>query len=324
MSELRWNPLLKEWVVTATHRQERTFLPPEDYCPFCPTKPGGFLTEVPASDYEIVVFENKFPTLRREPPPPAVAGSELYRVEPARGICEVVLYSPKHKGTLTDKSVEEIYKLVLAWTDRYQELGSLDFVKYVHIFENKGEVIGVTLTHPHGQIYACPFIPPIIRREMEASRKHREQTGRCLLCDVIGEELADKRRIVAENRSFLAVVPFYARYPYEVHILTKKHRLSLSDLSDEEQWDLARIFKVVMVKYDALFGFSLPYMMNMHQQPTDEQRYDYYHFHIEFYPLHRTQDKLKYRASTESGAGTFITDALPEEWAAQLHESGAE
>ncbi|MFQ5875833.1 MAG: galactose-1-phosphate uridylyltransferase, partial [Dehalococcoidia bacterium] len=314
MSELRWNPLLEEWVVTATHRQERTFLPP---------KPGGFLTEVPASDFEIVVFENKFPTFRREPPPPAVKVSQLYPVKPARGICEVVLYSPQHEGTLTDKSVEEIYKLVLVWTDRYRELGSLDFVKYVHIFENKGEVIGVTLTHPHGQIYAFPFIPPIIQRELEASRRHHERTGRCLLCDVIGEEVADKCRIIAENISFLAVVPFYARYPYEVHILTKKHRLSLSDLSDEEQWDLARIFKVVMVKYDALFGFSLPYMMNMHQQPTDGRQHDCYHFHIEFYPLHRTRDKLKYRASTESGAGTFITDALPEEWAARLRESGA-
>jgi len=323
MSELRWNPLLEEWVVTATHRQERTFLPPEGYCPFCPTKPGGFLTEVPASDYEIVVFENKFPTFQREPPPPAVKGSQLYRVEPSKGICEVVLYSPQHEGTLTDKSVEEIYKLVLVWTDRYRELGSLDFVKYVYIFENKGEIIGVTLTHPHGQIYAFPFIPPIIQRELEASRRHHERTGRCLLCDVIGEEVADSRRIVAENPFFLAVVPFYARYPYEVHILTKRHRLSLSDLDDEEQWDLARIFKVVMVKYDALFGFSLPYMMNMHQQPTDGQRHDYYHFHIEFYPLHRTRDKLKYRASTESGAGTFSTDALPEEWAAQLRASGA-
>ncbi len=321
MSELRWNPILEEWVVTATHRQERTFLPPEDYCPFCPTKPGGFRTEVPASDYEIVVFENRFPTFRREPPPPAVEGSQLYRVKPAKGICEVVLYSPQHHGTLTDKSVEEIYKLVLVWTDRYRELGSLDFVKYVHIFENKGEVIGVTLTHPHGQIYAFPFVPPIIQRELEASRKHRQRTGRCLLCDVIGEEVDDGRRIVAENPSFLAVVPFYARYPYEVHILTKRHRLSLSDLSDEEQWDLARIFKVVMVKYDALFGFSLPYMMNMHQEPTDGRRHDYYHFHVEFYPLHRTRDKLKYRASTESGAGTFITDALPEDWAARLRES---
>ncbi len=320
MSELRWNPLLEEWVVTATHRQERTFFPPADYCPLCPTAPGHFPTEVPAPDYEIVVFENKFPTFHREPPAPAVTGSDLYPVQPARGICEVVLYSPQHEGTLTDMSVDEIHKLISVWTDRYQELGRLDYVHYVFIFENRGEAVGVTLSHPHGQIYAFPYIPPIVQRELDACRRHRERTGHCLLCDILREEKADGRRIVAGNTSFLALVPFYARYPHELHIMAEKHQFSLSDLKPAEQRDLALLLKTVLVKYDGLYGFPLPYMMVMHQVPTDGGTYDYYHFHIEFYPLLRTRDKLKYRAGCESGAGTFITNALPEEWATELRE----
>lgn len=320
MSELRWNPLLEEWVVTATHRQDRTYKPPQDYCPLCPTKPGAYPTEVPAEDYEIVVFENKFPSFRREPPAPAVSGDDLYRVADARGICEVVLYTPNHNSTLTDASVTHLVRLIRVWTDRYRELASHDYIKYVLIFENKGDVIGVTLSHPHGQIYAFPYVPPKAERELEASRKHYQATSRCLLCDVLAHEKGDGRRVVAENEGFLAVVPFYARYPYEIHILPKRHILSLPELTDIEQVGLARMLKVVLMKYDNLFGFSLPYMMIMHQAPTDGGDYSYYHFHIEFYPPHRTATKLKYLAGCESGAGTFINDTLPEDTARTLRE----
>src|SRR4051794_38236451 len=158
MSELRWNPVLEEWVITATERQDRTFLPPADCCPLCPTKPGGFPTEIPASTYQIVAFENKFPSLRPVPPPPAVEKTSLYRVAPAYGECEVVVYTPDHASTLADRSVDEIERLIYVWTDRFRELGARDGIDYVYIFENKGEVIGVTLYHPHGQIYAFPFI----------------------------------------------------------------------------------------------------------------------------------------------------------------------
>ncbi|MDQ3686482.1 MAG: galactose-1-phosphate uridylyltransferase, partial [Acidobacteriota bacterium] len=154
MSELRWNPLLGEWVATATHRQQRTFLPPADFCPLCPTKPGGFPTEVPESSYDIAVFENRFPSMRPDPEEPAIEGTELYPVRPSAGVCEVVLYSPRHTSTLAAEPVEQIYKLVQVWTDRFRELSALEFVHYVFIFENKGEAIGVTLHHPHGQIYA--------------------------------------------------------------------------------------------------------------------------------------------------------------------------
>ncbi len=318
MSELRWNPVLGEWVVTATHRQDRTYHPPTDYCPLCPTKAGAFPTEVPADDYEIVVFENKFPSFRPAPPEPEVAGDDLYQVKPAQGVCEVVLYSPEHKGSLATTDVEHIARLVDVWADRYEELGRLDYIDYVLIFENKGDVIGVTLEHPHGQIYAFPFIPPRPARELENAARHHAETGRCLFCDILEEELADGRRVVAANRDFVALIPFFARYPYEVHVLPRRHATCLPEFDGAERWSLASLLKVVLQKYDNLFGFSLPYIMVMHQAPTDGQDYGYYHYHIEFYPPNRTANKLKYLAGCESGAGTFINDTLPEEKAAEL------
>lgn len=318
MSELRWNPLLGEWVATATHRQQRTFLPPADHCPLCPTKPGGFPTEVPEPTYDIVVFENRFPSLRPHPDPPAIKGTELYPVRPAEGECEVVLYSPHHNSSLAQEPVEQIYKLVRVWTDRFRELGALDFVKYVFIFENKGEAIGVTLHHPHGQIYAYPFIPPRLKSELSQSRAHREERGRCLLCDITREELEDGRRIVAVNSSFVAYIPFFARWPYEVHVASRRHLGALTDMESAEQKGLAEILKALLVAYDRLFNLSFPYMMVMHQRPTDGDGYDYYHFHIEFYPPLRTATKLKYLAGSETGAGMFINDTLAEEKAAEL------
>ena len=318
MSELRWNPLLGEWVATATHRQERTFLPPADFCPLCPTKEGGFPTEVPESTYDLVVFENRFPSLRTDPPPPAVEATALYPVRPGQGVCEVVLYSPNHSSTLAQEPVEQIYKLVRVWTDRFRELGALDFVDYVFEFENKGEAIGVTLHHPHGQIYAYPFIPPRIKQELEQSRAYQANTGRCLLCDIVADERRDGRRIVAENNSFVAYIPFFAGYPYEVHISASRHLQALTDLRDAEQRDLAELLKMVLTAYDKLFNLSFPYIMVLHQRPTDGEAYDYYHFHIEFYPPLRTATKLKYLAGSETGAGLFINDTLAEEKAAEL------
>ena len=318
MSELRWNPLLGEWLATATRRQQRTFLPPADFCPLCPTKPGGFPTEIPESDYDIVVFENRFPSLRREPEAPAVEATELYPVRPSAGICEVVVYSPRHTSTLAQEPVEQLDKLIRVWTDRFRELSLHEFVKYVFIFENKGEAIGVTLHHPHGQIYAYPFIPPRIARELEQTHAHQEKTGRCLLCDVVGEERRDGRRIIAENDSFVAVIPFYARWPYELHIYSKRHAQVLTDFDRTEQRDLASILKMVLTAFDKLFNLSFPYMMVLHQRPSDGGAYDYYHFHIEFYPPLRTATRLKYLAGSETGAGMFINDTLPEEKAAEL------
>jgi UDPglucose--hexose-1-phosphate uridylyltransferase len=318
MSELRWHPLLGEWVATATHRQDRTFLPPADFCPLCPTKPGKFPTEIPAENYDIVVFENKFPSLQSDPPAPAVEGSELYPVRKSFGKCEVVVYTPDHQSTLAEQPVEQIYKLVQVWTDRFIELSALEYVEYVFIFENKGEAIGVTLHHPHGQIYAYPFTPPRVLRELEESKKHFERTGNCLLCDILREEKRDGRRIVAENEGFTAYIPFFARYPYELHIAANRHLQDLTGFTPQEQVQLAEILKQILVAFDRLFDVSFPYMMVLHQKPSDGRGYDFYHFHIEFYPPMRTAKKLKYLAGSETGAGMFINDTLAEEKAAEL------
>jgi UDPglucose--hexose-1-phosphate uridylyltransferase len=323
LNQLRWDPTLREWVAYATHRQDRTFLPPAEYCPLCPTKPGGFPTEVPRESYDIVVFENKFPSLTPDAPDPDEPGSALTPTAPGRGVCEVVLYSDEHDATLAGMSEGRIRNLVEVWADRYEELGSLDYVEYVFIFENKGEAIGVTLHHPHGQIYAYPFVPPRPKKELETSRRYRDENdGRCLHCDLLAQEHEDGRRLVAKGEHFTAFVPFYAHFPYEAHVYARRCAPSIADLASEERWDLARVMKQLLMGYDRLFGFSLPYMMVMHQAPTDGDDHEgTAHFHIEFYPPNRTADKLKYLAGSETGAGAYIVDALPEETARTLREA---
>jgi UDPglucose--hexose-1-phosphate uridylyltransferase len=323
LNQLRWDPTLGEWVAYATHRQNRTFLPPAEYCPLCPTKPGGFPTEVPRESYDIVVFENRFPSFSPDAPEPDEPGSALTPTAPGRGVAEVVLYTDDHDATLAGMSERHIRNLVEVWADRYQELGAREEVEYVFIFENKGEAIGVTLHHPHGQIYAYPFIPPRPRKELAAAGEYRSQNqGRCLHCDLLSQEHEDGRRIIAKGEHFSAFVPFYAHFPYEVHVYARRCVPSIADLGGGERRDLARVLKRLLMGYDALFGFSLPYMMVMHQAPTDGEGHEgIAHFHIEFYPPNRTADKLKYLAGSETGAGAFIVDALPEETARRLREA---
>lgn len=316
-SELRWNPLLGEWIVTATHRQDRTFLPPSTHCPFCPSK-GSFDGEVSEANYDLAVLENRFPSLQPNPGIPSVDDSDLYPVRKAQGVCEVVLYSPIHTLTLASASVRQIYKLILVWTSRCRELKKLAFVKYIFIFENKGEAVGVTLHHPHGQIYAYPFVPPRIQTEIDRARAYHQQTGYCLICSIAAEERRHGERMLLENDSFSAFIPFFSRWPYEVHIVARRHCQALDDLTATEQRDLALILKTVLSSYDALFRISFPYMMVVHQEPCTSEDYGFYHFHIEFYPPMRSANKLKYLAGSEAGAGMFINDTLPEAKAREL------
>jgi UDPglucose--hexose-1-phosphate uridylyltransferase len=309
MSELRYHPFLDQWVITATHRQERTFHPPADYCPLCPTKPGGFPTEVPMAEYDIVVFENRFPSLQEPPPEPAVKSNALTPVKPSHGICEVVCYSDDHAATFATLPFSQVQKLTRVWRERYVELAARPEVEYVFIFENKGKEIGVTLSHPHGQIYAYPFIPPTLRIELDSERRHFEKQGQPLMGDWIVEELTSGERVVCENERFVAVVPFFARYPYELHVAPRDHVRSLAQMDSKYLDDLAAILLEVTRKYDKLFGFSMPYIMNMHQEPT-VAGYEFNWFHVEFYPPYRTATKLKYLAGSEAGAGAFINDTL--------------
>ncbi len=321
MSELRWDQLRREWVVTATHRMDRTFLPPRDYCPLCPTVPGGFETEIERADYEIAVFENRFPSFHLDPPEPAIVGSPLFPVSAAAGVCEVVVYTPQHNGCLADLSLAQMRLLVRVWRDRYNELSARPEIKYVFIFENRGSEVGVTLHHPHGQIYAFTYLPPVPERELQSAAAYREENKEgCLFCSVVIGEQQDNRRVVLRNDSFIAFVPFAARYPYEIHLYSLEHRPSLADLNDREMDDLAAILQSLVRCYDNLFGKPFPYIMVVHQEPS-KARNGLGHLHFEFYPPLRDSAKLKYLAGCEQGAGTFINDSLPEEKAAELRKA---
>lgn len=283
----------------APWRQDRTYHPPPDHCPLCPTRPGQLETEIPEPDYHIVVFENRFPAYTGE-----------------QGRCEVVCYTPDHDSSLGQQSIEHILDLIEVWRDRTLELGRLPNVEYVYVFENRGEEIGVTLSHPHGQIYAYPFVPPVIKRELAAEEKHARDTGRCLYCDVLEGE-KDGPRTVLRDARWIAFVPPFARWPYEVHLAPVNHRAGFIDLDEDDDISFATNLKELLTKYDRLFDRPLPYVMAMHQSPPGDG-HPQHHFHIEFYPPNRTRDKLKYLAGSEIGAGAFILDARAEDTAAEL------
>ena len=298
MPELRFDPLRQEWVAYNTERNDRTFLP-TSFCPLCPSGVGGD-SEIPLDDFQVVVFENRFPAL--------VAG------------CEVIVYTSDHKSTLAKLPLERVRLLIDVWADRYLSLGARPDVDYVFIFENKGEEIGVTLHHPHGQIYALPFIPPVALAELRSSHAHLESTGRCLHCDEIERELAGQR-LVLESKSMVAFVPHAARWPFEVHVYPRRHVASIAELDVDERRELSAALLEVTGAYDGHFGFSTPYVMAMHQAPTDGKPWPQAHLHIEFYPPHRRSDRLKHLAGVELGAGTFVNDTRPEETASRLQEA---
>ena len=298
MSELRFNELRGEQVVYAIHRQDRTFLPQRESCPLCPTRPGGPPTEIPLPTFEIAVFENRFPAF-----------------EAPRGAAEVVVYTDDHDASFGSLSAQRAEDLMWVWRHRYRELGARQDVAYVFIFENRGVEVGVTLHHPHGQIYAFPFLPPVPALEIAAD----ERLGACALCALMSEELRDGQRIVDQNDAVLSYVPYAARWPYEVHVALREHRPSLLECEPAELQLLAAALQRLARGYDALFARPFPYMMVVHQAPTDGAARG--HLHVELYTPLRTASKLKYLAGSEQGAGTFICDTLPEESAAALREA---
>jgi UDPglucose--hexose-1-phosphate uridylyltransferase len=231
----------------------------------------------------------------------------------------VVLYTSRHDATFGQLEVRNVRSLVDVWTDRYRELGDREDIAYVYIFENKGEEMGVTLHHPHGQIYAYPFIPPVILKELEQFGRYEDDHAACLLCDLREDELEYEKRVIASDDRFTAYVPFAARWPYEVHIVSARHIGAFTDFNDIEKDRFAEMLLRVVRAYDRVFDRAFPYVMAMHQRPTDG-RYDGYHFHVEFYPPLRTERRLKFLAGSELGSGMFINDTLPEETAARIRE----
>jgi len=299
MSEQRFNELRGEPVIYAVHRQNRTFLPAEERCPLCPTPAGAAIqTEIPFPAFEIAVFDNLFPAFSAP-----------------RGAAEVVVYTDSHHDSFGTLAPERAAALMWVWRHRYQELGAREDIQYVLIFENRGVEVGVTLHHPHGQIYGYPFLPPVPGLEMAADAR----LGGCALCALAQAEREDGRRVLFENEDVIAYVPFAARWPYEAHLVMRRHRPSLLDCTDIELRRLAAALQRIARGYDALFARAFPYVMVVHQAPTDGGRQG--HLHVEFYPPLRTAEKLKYLAGSEQGAGTFIGDTLPEESAVALREA---
>src|SRR5215207_8051431 len=315
-THLRWHPLRGEWVAYASHRQNRTFLPPPEFNPLAPTVDREHPTEVPAGDWEVAVFENLFPTLSAAAPDPPPA---MVETRPGRGACEVVVFTQDPRSSLGALPLAQIELILEVWAERTRELGARDDVLYVFPFENRGVEVGVTLHHPHGQIYAYPFVPPIAARELAEQRAYFDAHGRGLLEDHLrAEERDGPQRFVYTGEDVVALVPVCARYPYEVWIAPRRGAASIADLTREERADFARALKTVLLKYDGLWQKPFPYIMVFHQAPTDGVPHPEAHVHVEFYPAYRMPNRLKFLAGSETGAGVFTADTLPDEKAAEL------
>jgi UDPglucose--hexose-1-phosphate uridylyltransferase len=324
-SQVRYDPLLGEWVIIASHRQDRTFLPPADDCPLDPSGPGR-LTEIPAPAYEVAVFENRFPSLVTRPgaaPPGETASAEagdaggLLASRPGYGRCEVVCFSPQHSASFADLTHEQAALVLAAWTDRSVALAALPHVEQVFCFENRGREIGVTLSHPHGQIYAYPFVTPRTSRTLAMLGRHRADTGRNLFDDVLAAELADGSRIVTEAEHWVAFVPHAAHWPYEVHLYPRRRVPDLPELTTAEQDEFCDVYLDLLRRFDRLFDAPAPYISGWHQAPRRAEREEFA-LHLELFTIRRAPGKLKYLAGSESGAGAFANDIVPERAAAAL------
>ena len=332
--EQRWHPLREEWVVVAAHRQDRpwqgeraTVSPqpvPEhvEHCYFCPRnlRVGG--TRNP--DYQSVfVFDNDHPCVGDDAPRSLERPPGIYRNAPATGVARVVCYTPKHNATLAELPVDAIGDLLRTWRDQYVELGARPEVRHVLTFENKGEVVGVSNPHPHGQIYATNFVFKTIETEAAASRRYHHEQGRALFHDIIRAEQDDGRRILFESDSAIVFLPYFARYAYECYVAPKETHASLATMTPGEIGELAAALKTLLVRYDNLWQLSFPYVLTLHQAPTDAGDYSGFHFHIECHPPLRKPNLLKYLAGPEIGGGNFLSDTRPEAKAAELRAVSA-
>ena len=325
MSELRRDPRRDEWLIVAPQRQDRTYHPPPDHCPLCPTRPGGQSGEIPEPDFDIAVFENRFPGLRRDEPGdprPTLDRSDPPLLARAAGLgqAEVVVYTPEHRGSLGSLDLDRVERLIRVWTHRYAALSAREEVRHIFIFENRGPEIGVTLEHPHGQIYAYPFIPPIPARELDVEARHHRRTGRCLGCDLIAAELDAGERVVVASDHVVAHVPFAPRWPYELHLSMRPHRHSLPRINSDERHSLAALLRAALAGYDRLFDRPMPYILAIRQAPTASTPGPGSHLRIELYPALRARDRLKHRAGSETAMGVTVTDVAPERAAERLRQ----
>ena len=327
--EQRWHPLREEWVIVAAHRQNRPWLgemarqtavPIPPYAPDCYLCPGNQrVSGAQNPSYtRIFVFDNDHPCVAENSPANLLSPGGIYRNRPATGIARVICYSPRHDLTLAEMPLIEVENLISVWQREAMDLGQRPFINHVLIFENKGEAVGVSNPHPHGQIYATNFVFKAIETEARASYSHFQKTGRLLFQDILAAEFQDGRRIVCENETAVAFIPYFGRYAYELFVAPKTSHASVVTLSAAEVGDLAEVLQQVLIKFDNLWQLSFPYVMSLHQAPNDGGDYRHFHFHIEFHPPLRKPALLKYLAGPEIGGGNFLSDTVPEEKAAEL------
>lgn len=317
-SELRFDRTTGQWVIIAAQRQDRTYHPPAEACPLCPG-PSGLTSEVPAPDYDVVVFENRFPSLAGAGAAiatPPVGGAEFVAA-PGHGRCEVICFSADHTGSFADLQPAQALLVVQAWRHRTADLLNRPGVEQVFCFENRGEEIGVTLGHPHGQIYGYPYLTPRAAAMLAQAGEHRIAHGSNLFADLLAAELADGARIVARSEHFTAFVPFAARWPVEVHLYPNRRLHNLTELTDAELADFAVIYRDLLGRFDRIYDAPLPYMAALHQYRAEGVQADGY-FHVELMSIRRSATKLKYLAASESAMDAFIADVTPEAVAARL------
>jgi UDPglucose--hexose-1-phosphate uridylyltransferase len=321
-SEIRYDRLLGEWVIVASHRQGRTYHPPANECPLCPSRDGR-LSEIPSDDYDVAVFENRFPSLNGTR---ATTGQGLdtdFPTAAGAGRCEVVCYTSDHNASFADLTPEHAGLVLDAWIDRTAELSALPGVEQVFCFENRGREIGVTLGHPHGQIYAYPFITPRTKQMTRAVQEHRAATGRNLFDDVLSRELAAGERVVIAGEHWTAFVPHAARWPYEVHLYPNRRVPDLLALDEATRAEFPRVYLELLRRFDRLFGPDAeptPYIAGWHQSPNDAAVREEFALHLELFTIRRASGKLKFLAGSESGMNVFINDVPPESAANRLRE----
>ncbi len=323
-SQARFDPLLGEWVVIASHRQTRTFLPPADLCPLCPSTPER-ATEIPESDYQVAVFENRFPSLSTAADAAfasTVEGAPLTPLRDGFGRCEVVCFTSAHDSSFARLDPERARLVVDVWAQRSAELAEIDGVAQVFCFENHGEEIGVTLSHPHGQIYAYPFVTPRVAKISENLARHRKSHGGNLFGELLADERSAGTRVVVANEEWTAFVPPFARWPYEVQLFPHRQVRDLPELDDAQRDGFAALYLDVQRRFAHRFDTPTPYVAAWNQAPTPKSgapRGDWW-LHLQLFSIRRAPAKLKYLAGSESGMQVFISDTTPETVAAELRE----
>ncbi|HEY2379210.1 MAG TPA: galactose-1-phosphate uridylyltransferase [Gemmatimonadaceae bacterium] len=327
--EERWHPLRREWVIISSHRDERPWhgervsndrraVPP--YAPDCYLCPGNGRSSGQRNEQYsgVFVFDNDHPCVGPSAPNELSSPSGIYQNRPARGVARVVCFDCRHNVTLAQLSEVEILSLLTTLQAQYVELGARDEVKCVHIFENKGEVVGVSNPHPHCQIYATDFVFKTVEIEAEAQADHLEKYGQPLFQDMIAAEESDGRRLLVRRDRALSFVPYFARYPYETYVAPRETRPSLAALTHDELVDLSAVLRETLIRLDNLWRMSFPYVMVLHQAPTDGGAHPGFHCHIQIHPPLRKPGLLKYLAGPEIGGGNFLNDTAPEEKATEL------